>query len=428
MAFLEKRPAIIGGVVFGAVIVIVCGYIFWDLRVKLPKYALPPLPAEQTLLVFSGMDNDAWRRVIPVLQGLPDLPSPPPQHGAVLDLPSGRTWVTLTPGSRDLGEVSQDVRTALTDVKHPLNDSPVLSRMMGTPAWLLIKHDLLSLPQLRDAPPLLGIRLTQSGASVLWEGPPVTLGVATMLMQEEHDITHVFVRSPSALFGRMAALLPDERAVVTKALLETFVSDLLGDAVSPREEVFPLFASALSVQRGGSGTVLAHGMSADALPTDATLKRLHDALAASNTPVERITAETKEGFTVDTLRQSTKAPDTMTSKKNGWTLRVTRADDRTLLASATRGTEVLMGNDADAVELAVDRTAPAPADTLAIGSLPRESLSPLVTRLLPEIPLYKLLSILQESSSDGVFWALKEQSGLWSLEVQTALDSPAVSR
>lgn len=430
MAFLEKRPAIIGGVVFGAVIVTVCGYIFWDLRVKLPKYALPPLPAEQTLLVFRGMDNDAWRRVIPVLQGVPDLPLPPPENGAVVRTASGPSWVTLTPGSRELGNVSQDVRAVLTDVEHPLNDDPVMRQLRADPSWLALKRDLLPLPELRQerTPDLLGIRLAKNGADVLWQGPPVTLDVAAMLTAEPENASRIFVRSPAALWKHLTALFPEKRSLVTMALVETFVFDLLGDAASPREEIFPLFSLALSVERSGSGTVLAHGMGSDGVHADATLQRLHATLATSKQPVERITAETKEGFTVDTLRRSGRTLETVTSRKNGWTLRVTRANDRTLLASAARGTEVLMGNDVATVERAVDRTVPAPSGTLAEGRLSAEALSPLVTRLLPELPLYKLLSILRESSSEGVFWALKEQSGLWSLEVKTALDSPAVSR
>ena len=70
MATIAKRPAIVGGVIFGSVIVAVSGYLVWDLRLKLPADALPPLPKEHTVLAFAGMDSAAWQRVIPVLQGL----------------------------------------------------------------------------------------------------------------------------------------------------------------------------------------------------------------------------------------------------------------------------------------------------------------------------------------------------------------------
>lgn len=430
MATIAKRPAIVGGVIFGSVIVAVSGYLVWDLRLKLPADALPPLPKEHTLLAFAGMDSAAWQRVIPVLQGLPDLPNPAPKDGAVLKLPSGTVaWVPLTPGSRALDNVSAEVRTAMTNVEHPLNHSSVMQSLRGEPTWMVLTQDVLPFSELPadKRPDALGLTLKDGGAAVSWEGPSVTLGIASVLEPVQPDALRAFVRSPAQLWSHGKGLLPAERTIVVTALLETLAQDLVSDAVSPKVDVFPLFSAAVTVERSDSGTV-AHGVVADPRTADATLEHLHKTLSSDAKPVERITAETKEGFTVDTLRRSEYPLDTVTTKKEGWTLRVTQTQEGVLLASAVRGTEVVFASDAALLESAVTHTAPATTDLLAEGLLPTKDLSPLVTKLLPELPLYKLLSVLQGSQQQGVLWALREKAGVWSLEAKTALASPAASR
>lgn len=425
----SKRSAGIAAGVFGAVIVTVATYIAWDMRWRLPADALPPLPAEQTVMAFSGMDDAAWRRMVPVLNTLPPLPDPAPQHGALLRLPSGTlAWVTLTPGSRTLDQVPPDMRPMLAQVEHPLNASAVMRRLQGRQPWMILTDDVVALPHGKGTTPaLLGLELGDAAVTASWQGVSLQRSGGSMLTATHTDVLRVFVRSPAALWAHAKSLLPPERALVTETLLVTAADDTWGDAFSPEEELFPLFHDAVTVERGGSGT-LVYGIGADPRAADATLDRMHAVLATDANPVERLTVSTKEGFSIDTLRRGGRQPENTAVRRNGWTVRVTGSSERPLLASAVRGGEVFVATDPRLLEQALDAVSLPPPSLRGEGRLSAQALSSLATRLLPEWPLYKLVSVLNDSTRDGVVWTLEEDAGLWTLRLQTALAAPPASR
>ncbi len=372
---------------------------------------LPRVSMQSTALVFQGMDAAAWQRTALLFPTLPALPSPVPVDGAVVVLPSKKLeWIVMDPLThKPVG--SAEAMALLQKPTQPVQREPLIADAPAEGTWLAVTPLLAPMPELQGrTPSLMRIDLSKQVA-ISWNGMALPARSHTSLAVPGAT-SQVFVADPSMLWKAVAGILPRDRVLVLETLLKT-ESDNLLPGISAREELLPLLSQSLTVvQRGSALLLFAEGeRTLTAAAMDALHKRISDATPA----IERLQAKTKEGFQVDVVTPAASATTTVRSAKNGWDIVTTKAGDTPLLLTASQGNQLIITADPALFESALGGVRTTQA-VLAGGFLDPSLLSPLVTKLLPELPLYKVLGLLPKQSG-ALPWSLMQHDGMWMLNV-----------
>lgn len=399
-----------------ALILIVLGASFWVFEYGNPfvPSRLPALPAESTALLFEGMTSDAWARITPTLPTLPSLPSPAPVDGAIAILPDkSLSWIVMDPATHQM-QGSQAALSLLTRQSESVLRNPLIMGASDQSTWVAVAPALLPKDELpkNAAPGLMRLDLS-TGVTLSWMGSDFPHPAAeTVSLPGASD--SVFVNDPQSLWNGLSAVLPSSRMLVLQALLQTASQKMLPD-ISPGETVLPLFSKSLTVatKKTGSGeSVLLFG-EGDKPVTTEMMKALHQAVITATPPTQRLQAHTKEGFDIDTLVPLTEKPVTTQRTLADWSIMETMSGDAPVLLTAASGNRLIIATDQTLFEEAL-QAARMPQSEIAKGSVSPSLLAPFVTKILPDLPLYKLLALLPKTDS-AVSWALSEQGGIWSL-------------
>lgn len=400
----------------------------WALFPKKTFSAADLLPAKQTVALLEHVDRTNAEPFISLVPALTQLPlGDEKMTVALVQQEEGQTfWVIFRASGEEKIVSSNPAILDLLGSGPSLSNDPLfrsMRRLMSPDSpWGFLQRSILpsnefagmeaiALSSTKDRW-MIAFPAGNRPGSATWPEPLGNNGSG--------NIVHLQTRDSIYLANTLSALTEENTEMIQKTMLAQWAHDAFGTDISLRYDMFSALTGPFAFLRDDeAGTWIMRGeMQKNRLPD--IINALHASFRGTIGATSRLQRTFDERFPLDVLMINPETAEERSTKTLGWTVRTTNGTGNERgLTTAVRGTELLIGNDANLVDAALRRTTisstPATPATVSQGKIPRSLLlaDPLKS-LVPPL----LFPTLSRGTGSTVFWRLEHQGDLSVLTIR----------